>query len=83
MVRARASRSQPSSPAKPTCKHRISDRPFNDEMANLNLYIIYLYSTVIQNKMLKNSELVMGVPEFRRPCSPGGMGTSRRILGLT
>lgn len=46
-----------------------------------NLYVIYLYSTVIQNKMLENTELVMLLQESRQSRYTGGVGTSRWILG--
>ena len=46
-----------------------------------NLYVIYLCSTVIRNKMLKNRELAMFLQESRQSRYTGGVGTSRRILG--
>ena len=45
-----------------------------------NLYVIYLYSTVIQNKMLENTELAMLLQESLQSRYTGGVGTSRWIL---
>ena len=50
---------------------------------NSNLCVIYLSSTLIQNKMPKYKALVMRVQEPLETCYTGGVGTSRRTLGPT